>query len=195
MLRMIHLHGGLKTFSNKPLKVDANTMVEVTRGLIHQLGSKFKFALREGQYHIFRGKRKNKVDIGEDEVEFELGKTEEIHIYPVVNAKSAAARIVAGVALIAIGFFIPATSTLMTKLGSGLIAAGIGMALGGVASMLAPKPSVSSVSQAGSQASFMFNGTVNVTEQGTAIPIVFGEVTRAGGVVLSAGLTTENLSI
>lgn len=196
MIRTIHLHGALKKFSTKPLKVDADTPRMVVQGLICQLGPMFKKAIREGSFHLIKGKKKGRLSaeddvnaIDKDTVGMQLGKSEDLHFYPAVKAQSAVVRIVIGVVLLVVGYIFPVLAPYTTPMAAALI-------LGGVAELLAPKPKLNApVEQAAQNPSFIFNGTVNVTEQGGPPPVVYGRVTRASSLVLSAGLTVENLPL
>lgn len=191
MLRTIHFTGKLAQFSKKPVQIEAETTLMLMQGLFNMFGPRFKQMVRDGEWHLTRGKKLKDVKsyddtIGQDEIKFGLGSTTEIWMCPAVKAKSAVARIVVGVVLIVVGvvFQMP----MLTQLG-------IGLALGGVAELLAPKPSVGVQEQAGNNASFLFNGTVNVTEQGGPVPVIYGRVQRASSLVLSAGISTENMTV
>lgn len=186
-LRTIHLHGQLGEDYGKTHQVDADTTLMIMQGLIGQLGQQFKEDVRVGQFHILKGKRKNmKKDMGEEELNFKLGRVKDLHILPVVEGAGAVVRIVVGVVLVIAGAFFQ--MPILTSMGASLI-------LGGVVELLTPKPKVTGpTEQAGQNPSFIFNGTVNVTEQGGPVPIVYGRVQRAGSVVLSAGLTVENVA-
>lgn len=191
MLRTVHLNGVLKQFSKKPVQVSGDTTQMVMQGLFCMFGPRFKQIIREGQWHLTRGKKLKELadadeSIGEEELAFNLGKTTEIHLYPAVKAKGAIARIVVGAVLVVIGYFVPPLAPILYKAGAALI-------LGGISEMLAPKPRTNQQQQSGQNASFLFNGTVNVTEQGGAVPIVYGRVRRASSLVLSAGISTENM--
>lgn len=187
--RKVYLHGALaKKWGKQPFLVDADTTQLVMQGLFVQLGAKFKQTIKEGKWHVLKGKPKAKNDLGPEEVQFKLGeKVMELHIMPAIEGAGAVFRVVLGVILVVGGFVFGQ---------SWAIQLGASMILGGVAQLLAPKPQMSKPSdQAGQQASFMFNGTVNVTEQGGPVPIIYGRVPRASCVVLSAGLTVENLPL
>lgn len=197
MLVTVHLNGKLAQFSKKPVQVTGSTTQMVMQGLICMFGPKFKQMIREGEWHLTRGKKLKDVTnpdetIAVEELAFNLGNTTEIHLYPAIKAKSAVARVVVGVVLIVVGVFVPGLGTLGAKIA---ISAGTSLALGGVAEMLAPKPRTGQQNQSGQNASFLFNGTVNVTEQGGAVPIVYGRVQRASSLVLSAGISTENMQV
>lgn len=185
MLRTVTLHGSLKKFSKTPIQVDANTTQMVMNGLVCQLGQAFKQAIKAGTFHVFKEKKAKGNDMSQEDVPMTLGDTEHLHIYPVVRASGGFFKAIVGIALIAAGVFfgIP----ILTSLGVSLV-------LGGIAEMLAPKPKTNKPQeQAGQNPSFIFNGTVNVTEQGGPPPVLYGRVQRASCLVLSAGLTVERL--
>jgi len=191
MLRTIHLVGKLSRFSKKPVQIDADTTQMVMQGLIAMFGPSFKQMVREGEWHVTRNKKPKECktlddSIGEEELAFGLGNTIEIWFAPAVKALSAVVRIVVGVVLIVAGIFFK--MPFLVKMGAMLV-------LGGVSELLAPKPSVGQQSQSGQNPSFLFNGTVNVTEQGGPVPIVYGRVRRASSLVLSAGISTENMTV
>lgn len=188
---LVYLHGSLgRRWGFAPYEVNAKTPRQITMALCSMLGPKFRQAIRDGQFSLTKAKAKklNVTDIGEEEVGFDV-KSNEFHYWPVVQGASAVVRIVIGVVLLVIGYFFPFLAPYTTPMGMSLI-------LGGVAELLAPKPQLSKPSdQAGQNPSFIFNGTVNVTEQGGPPPVILGRVRRASSVVLSAGLSTENLTV
>ena len=192
MERAIYLHGNLaKRFGKDPVMINAPTTLLVMQGLICRFGYKFKQAIRDGSFYIFKNKRKDKDDLGEEEVGFTLGdKVTEMHLVPVIQGQSAIARIVLGVCLLVIGYFFPPLAPYLYPMGASMI-------LGGVAELLTatPKLTTGTTQQAGTNPSFLFNGTVNVTEQGGPVPVILGRVRRASSVVLSAGLTVENMAL
>ena len=68
--------------------------------------------------------------------------------------------------------------------------AGVSLIIGGVASLISPQPSISSL-QRGKEAarleSFSFSGIVNTSKQGLPVPLVYGRA-FVGSAVLSSGL-------
>lgn len=187
----VYLHGSLgRKWGFKPFEVNAQTPRQATMALCSMLGQKFRQAIRDGQFELTnkRVKKLNVTDIGAEELDFK-NRTDEFHYWPVVQGASAVVRIVIGVVLLVIGYFFPVLAPYTTPMAASLI-------LGGVAELLAPKPQLSKpTDQAGQNPSFIFNGTVNVTEQGGPPPVILGRVRRASSVVLSAGLATENLPV
>jgi predicted phage tail protein len=59
----------------------------------------------------------------------------------------------------------------------------------GVSMLLAPKPPKLGRTDQAKDDSYLFSGPENVTEQGVAVPVIYGQV-YAGSVVISAGLDT-----
>ena len=188
----VYLHGSLgRKYGFKAIEVTARTPRQITMMLTGMLGVKFRQAVRDGRFELTTSKRKkiNVTDIGPEEVGFNIS-TQELHIWPVIEGASGTVRILLGVVLYFVAAFVGG------PFGALLAKAALGIALGGVAELLAPKPKVSKpATQAGQNPSFIFNGTINVTEQGGPPPVVLGRVRRASSVVLSAGLTTENLPL
>ena len=70
-------------------------------------------------------------------------------------------------------------------------------ALGGLAQFLAPTPTVDSPAAfepADQKPSFLFNGPVNTSAQGSVIPVVYGTM-LCGSVVVASGIETEDLPV
>lgn len=189
MLRTIHLGGSLAKYSRKSIVIDAPDIKMLMQGLYSMFGPRFKQKIRDGEWHITKKPLKNCAilndSISAEEVPMTLSDAiTEFWINPAIRARSAIIRIVVGVVLVVAGLYFK-IPTLVT-LGATLI-------IGGVTELLAPKPKTGQQSQSGQNPSFFFNGTVNVTEQGGPVPIVYGRVNRASSLVLSAGITTENI--
>lgn len=70
-----------------------------------------------------------------------------------------------------------------------------GIALQGVSMLLSSSPNLSAPStqaqEAATKQSFLFNGAINVTEQGGPVPLIYGKM-RTGSTIISAGITTED---
>jgi len=141
-----------------------------------------------------------------------LGRNNEIHIVPVIaGSASSWGKILTGVAIIGLAIAAPyalglAGGGLSAALGTSAIGvAGIGtfgqiaglgaaIALGGVAQMLSPAPTLAGgTASVDTKASFLFGSADNVTQQGVPVPLVFGEFVT-GSVVISVGLSTEELN-
>jgi predicted phage tail protein len=77
-----------------------------------------------------------------------------------------------------------AASSAAVQIISGLIVAAV---LIGVSLLLAPKPKKKEAEDSKKDENYMFSGPENVTEQGVAVPVIYGRV-HVGSVVISAGL-------
>ena len=184
-----HLRGQLgKQYSSAPITLDVPDILMGMQMLAGRFGNTFKQRVRDGEWHVTKKPLKECTQfddgLGEDEIKF--GQSDGTHIYvtPKVKARGGIVRAVIGVILIVVGTYF--NMPFLTKVGIALV-------IGGVAEMLAPKPQTGQKEQSGTNPSFMFNGTVNVTEQGGPVPVIYGRVPRASSLVLSAGMTTENL--
>jgi len=77
-------------------------------------------------------------------------------------------------------------STTVAGIISGVLLAAV---MVGVSMLLAPKPPKMGRADKPKDDSYLFSGPENVTEQGVAVPVIYGQV-YAGSVVISAGLDT-----
>lgn len=110
-----------------------------------------------------------------------------VHIVPrLAGAKSGIWQVVAGAALIGASF-IPGLNAVAASV---LFSAGISMALGGVAQMLAPVPETPSerVTDNGKQNTY-FSSLDNMTAQGNPLPVLYGEM-QIGSRVISQMMST-----
>ena len=118
----------------------------------------------------------------------------------VVGAGRGAGRILLGVGLVALGFlggggFFGAAFAKNLGLFAALKTVGTTLALGGVAQLISPQPTMSPLERGKEAArleSFSFSGIVNTSQQGLPVPITYGRA-FAGSAVLSAGLDTVQL--
>lgn len=124
-----------------------------------------------------------------------------ITITPVISgAGRGFGQILLGAALIVAATFNPLAffggSALLTGvIGKAAVSIGVSLVLGGVSQMLAPPPkSDGPKEKAENQPSYVFNGAVNTTAQGQAVPVGYGRL-LVGGAVISAGISTEEIPI
>ncbi len=198
-MRTIHLHGSLKRYG-ATFELEVETAGEAVRALCTNFPDMLK-TIREGEWYVIRGKNAKKgLSLGEEEIAaFRLG-SGDLHIMPAIKgAKQSGGvlKVVLGVALIAFSFGSAAflgTAISGTLLGGATWGNAIGM-LGlsmlstGISSMLAPEKKSSK-----SENSFIFSGPQNGNRQGTAVPIVYGEVIT-GGVMISGGLDVGQIPV
>lgn len=209
MLRRIKLYGALAKFIGKRvLYADVASAAETVRFLLANFPA-IRQHMADQYYKVYIGDW----NIGTDELHSPAGQ-QEIKIVPVVGGAGGSVgrtigQIVLGVALIAASIFIPgATAVFGTTFGK--ISLGIGLlggalVLGGVAQLLTPTPQLGATATAGAfgggfasgsdsakdpRKSYSFSGIQNVSRQGLAIPLVYGE-TVVGSIVASAGIDVD----
>jgi predicted phage tail protein len=120
----------------------------------------------------------------------------------IVGASRGVARFLAGAALIVASIFIPAAAAigvfgLAAPIAVKTVVATIGfsLALGGIAEMISPMPSLgfNSGKEAARLESFSFSGIVNTSKQGMAVPICYGRA-FVGSAVISSGLDVDQVA-
>jgi predicted phage tail protein len=212
----IVLHGDLQKFGG-PFNFDVASPADAIRALCAQLKG-FRRRLAEGQFRVVRKSMAGERDLYLEAITSRLRPSHELHIVPVVagSGGGGSGKAMIGIAIIAAAFtfgagaFIAAgdfalagtamSATAFSVAGfsvsfASIAGFGAAMLLGGVASMLSPTPRTqtpgSSVGQ-DTNSSFTFNGPVNVTQQGSAVPLAYGRFT-CGSVVISSALTAEQI--
>jgi len=209
----VYLYGAIADRFGEVHSFEVTSPAEAIRALGTNFPD-FYGTIREGRFRVVRGDLDEGIDLGEEDLTFNLGSAD-LHIMPVVAGagnNAGAAKIVIGIALIAVAIYAAPVAaagagtfganmgaTAFTVLGStvtyGNIAMlGATMVLGGIAQMMAPAPKRGSLESAERRPSHIFSGPVNLSEQGNPVPLVYGRV-RTGSVVVSAGLETEQIAI
>jgi predicted phage tail protein len=176
------------------LHLDTKTPAEAVRALCCMLDGFKEFlataADRGLEFAVFRGRGKHAENIGPEQLKEPAGA--EIRIVPVhAGAKnSGVLQTIVGAVLIVVG-----VATSWTGISAGLVSVGIGMVAGGIVQMLSPQPKLNkSGDAADNQASYVFNGPVNTTAQGGAVPVLYGGPMEIGSTVISAGIEAEDYS-
>lgn len=196
MLRKIKLYGPLAEFiGRRVLQADVATAAEAVRFLVANFPEVEKH-MADQHYRVSTGD----FDLTLDELHYPAGQ-EEIKIVPVVaGAGGATARILLGVALIALSFVsFGAAGTAFAGIGAAggaagstaLFSLGGALLLGGVAQLLSPVPKIPQGvdTQGDPRKSYSFSGIQQTSRQGVPVPIVYGK-TLTGSVVISAGIDT-----
>jgi predicted phage tail protein len=119
---------------------------------------------------------------GDDAVEFPVFR--ELHIAPQIEGQA-----FLGAALITA--LIPGVTATMATILGGLLVAGV---LIGLSLLLRPKKKEKEEKEEAKDDSYAFSGPDNVTEQGVAVPLIYGRV-YTGSVVISAGLSVSDVAI
>jgi hypothetical protein len=187
MLRKIRVYGRLAKFlGRRKFEAEVASAAEAVRFLLANF-PQLERHMADQHYRVTVGD----YDLQDDELHSPAGQ-QEIKIVPVLAGAGAVGRIIAGVALIALSFFLPPVAGIAL----GTIAFGVGasLVLGGVAQLLTPVPNTASVtdSEKDPRKSYSFSGIQQTSRAGVPVPIVYGE-TLVGSVVISAGIDTVNV--
>lgn len=198
-LREVRLYGHIGRRFGRIHRLAVDSAGEAVRALVATLDG-FEEAIV--QYRPGWHLRAGSLDVSDKErMHGPVGRSDVIRIIPAVaGAKSAWGQILLGVVLVAAAFVTAGTSLGATALwGTTTVASlagsiGVGLVLGGVAQLLAPKPAYQAGSDADAEQkqSYVFNGPVNTSQQGVGVPIVYGTMT-IGSVVVSTGLDVREL--
>ncbi len=196
-VKSVYLHGNLKKQFGESFKLAIATPIEAVKALCHLLPG-FKNEFAKYDYSIIKGNLNKGWLLDESTVKMEVA-NDEVHFIPSVagsGGKKGLGRLIAGIVLIGLAFtgvgavFAGALGMTTTQLA---ITGGL-LALGGLAQMNAKTPSfsMSGLEPAERRQSFVFNGAVNTTEQGNAIPLVYGRI-RCGSQTVAQGMDTNNI--
>lgn len=197
-MKLIILHGVLAKKFGKQFKLDVQSVFEASHALACQLptfrrfmldseSQGLKFAVFTGDKSTAQAKNLKKLgkNIGERELT-DITDKDVIHIVPqVVGAGGDVMswlQVIGGAIMVGVGVF---TGNV------GLIGAGAGMLLGGVAGLLMPTPKLGQNDPDGNKANYGFGGAVTTVAQGNPVPILYGE-RDVGGFICSAGIYTED---
>jgi len=190
MLRTIRIYGRLAKFlKRRKFEAEVSSAAEAVRFLLSNF-PQLEQHMVDQHYRVSVGS----YDLAVDELHDPAG-LQEIKIVPVVAGAGAVGRIIAGVALLAIGFLVPGIGALGVQL---LVGVGASLVLGGVAQLLTPVPRTvppgsTSDTVKDPRKSYSFSGIQNTSRQGLPVPIVYGE-TLVGSVVISAGIDTVQVA-
>ena len=183
-MKTIKLYGSLGATFGKEFNLDVKSTAEAIRAL-STLIPNFRKYLNDNSEPGYIIKVDNYNYNEDSELQNPLPKTAEIKIIPVIAGSDAAAITFLGITLIAASF-IPGLNAAAPY----LFNVGVAMTFSGVAEMLAPSPKlgVQDLNTPPEETpSYMFDGPVNVTGSGNAIPVGYGEL-LIGSLVVSAEL-------
>lgn len=200
-MKKIILYGHLGKTFGRVHRLDVQTPAEAVRALCANF-KQFRqhiIAHNEPGYKVLTGKAERGAE------ELHLGcSANEIKIVPVVaGAGGNFGKVLLGAALIGFSLFAPQFTPLANTIvyGSTTVASiagsvGFSLVLGGVAGMLFKPPKVSNTAteRPNNRPSFAFNGAINTTGQGNAVPLCYGEF-LCGSQVISTGLAVDDLPV
>ena len=212
-MRTIKVYGDLAKFLGQNVfEAEVNTVGEVVRFLCCNF-RKLEAYMADKFYKVLIGKQ-TFYDLELVNLPLEDGT---IRIIPVVGGNFGSGgifEIIAGIALVAVSFFLP---PILAFAAPAIFGIGASLALGGVAQLLTPVPpmpsanfsrgevpkfspldtpqfskspvidSSGSSSSSGGDESFAFSNIVNTSRQGLPIPVVYGKM-PVGSIVVSSGI-------
>ena len=190
-MKTIILHGILAKKFGKRFKLDVQSAKEASHALACQIKGFKQFMLDSEKlgyrFAIFNGRIMNKrTNISTEQLD-DITSSDTIHIIPKVIGSGGKAmgqlQVVVGAVMVVAGVVVPGLQP--------LIGAGIGMVIGGVASLLMPTPKLDSQDDDGNRANNGFGGAVTTIAQGNPVPILYGE-REIGGFIASAGIYAED---
>lgn len=187
-LKTIHLHGILAEKFGEFFELSVQSAKEATHALSCQMPEFKLFMLQAEQNGMRFAVFADDKNIGEDEIEDATG-ANVIHIVPKIMGSGGKAfgwlQVIAGAALVAFSGGLAAPN------GLAMIGAGVGLMIGGAASLLMPTPDLGTQDPDGNRANYGFGGAVTTVAQGNPVPLLYGE-RDVGGFICSAGIYTED---
>ena len=189
-MKTIHLHGILADKFGEFFKLDVMSAAEATHAIACQLPEFKMFMLKAEQdgmrFAVFLDKQTEQGNVGEKEIG-NATSASVIHIVPKIMGAGGDAlgwlQVVAGAILVGVGVFVPGMQW--------AIGAGVGLMVGGAASLLMPTPKLGEQDEDGNRANYGFGGAVTTVAQGNVVGLPYGERT-VGGAIGSAGIYTED---
>lgn len=202
MIRSIFLYGHLADIYGRKHSFDARSALELFSALNANHPS-FKSHLKQiDEYYVFARDEENDNSrlLTRENLKSHLIKNEDVHIVPKLLGSEGFSFAAIAASLMTTLYTGPVmgmsllASSIAAQIGGFILSTTLGMALSfGASQLLAPTPEVSNYdSREQTKSSFLFNGTVNRTEQGGAVPLTFGEF-RIGSTRGSGSIMTEKI--
>ena len=192
MLKTIKLYGVLAKRFGKEFRLDVENTREAMRALCVQVPGFEHFMLHAHEQGLEFAVFQDKQNISETELDMSTS-AKVIKVVPKVKGAGGAVQTILGAVLVVVGVLVT-VGTLGggAALGAGLIGAGVGMMVGGIAMMLTPKIENQDENQDGNKANKGFGGAVTTVAQGNPVPVLYGQ-REVGGFIASAGQYPEDL--
>lgn len=186
MLKTIKLYGVLGKKFGKEFHLAVESTREAVKALSVQVPGFEQFMLTAHEQGLAFAVFQDDENIGEDQIDFETG-AKVIKIVPkVIGAGgNGVLQTILGAVMVVVGvvmLYIPGAQPFAAS----VIGAGIGMMIGGIAQMLAPKVDTEDQNQDGNRANKGFGGAVTTIAQGNPVPILYGQ-REVGGFIVNAG--------
>jgi len=181
-MRTIKIYGALAKFlKRRSFTAEVANAAEAVRFLVANFPGVEKF-IAERHFRVSLGQR----DLDIDEIHDPAG-SQIIKITPVIQGAGKVFKIIAGIALIAIGVITGFTP---------LIGVGATLALGGVAELLSPASRIPTGKDTNNdpRKSYSFSGIQNTGRLGTPLNIVYGKM-LTGSLVLSQSIDVAQVAV
>ena len=178
MLKTIKLYGVLGKKFGKEFKLAVESTREAVKALSVQMPGFEQFMLTAHEQGLAFAVFQDDENISEDQIDFETG-AKVIKIVPkVIGAGgNGILQTILGAVMIVVGVI---TQQYWA------VGMGVGMMIGGIAQMLAPKVDTEDQNQDGNRANKGFGGAVTTIAQGNPVPILYGQ-REVGGFIVNAG--------
>lgn len=185
MLRQITLHGPLETLAGiRSFEFDVDTPVMLVSALRSQIPGFRQFCDDHKVAFVTTDGTGEPTALTQEDLALTLGSATDIHIIPEVEGAGFGGELI--LAAWAAGNYVAVATYIAVNIA-------IAVVTGMVISALAPSPDMGGgAAKADEKPSFIYNGAVNVIEQGYAIPLVYG-THMTGSIVVSAGITVEDI--
>ena len=178
MLKTIKLYGVLGKKFGKEFHLAVESTREAVKALSVQVPGFEQFMLTAHEQGLAFAVFQDDENISEDQIDFETG-AKVIKIVPkVIGAGgNGILQTILGAVMIVVGVI---TQQYWA------VGMGVGMMIGGIAQMLAPKVDTEVQNQDGNRANKGFGGAVTTIAQGNPVPILYGQ-REVGGFIVNAG--------
>lgn len=178
MLKTIKLYGVLGKKFGKEFHLAVESTREAVKALSVQVPGFEQFMLTAHEQGLAFAVFQDDENISEDQIDFETG-AKVIKIVPkVIGAGgNGILQTILGAVMIVVGVI---TQQYWA------VGMGVGMMIGGIAQMLAPKVDTEDQNQDGNKANKGFGGAVTTIAQGNPVPILYGQ-REVGGFIVNAG--------
>lgn len=198
-LRPVFLYGKLAEGIGRELHLFFRTPADALR-LIEANFPGFMTRFKQGYFHVSVRRNGREIDLSAERLDMGTG-ADELHIMPRLigarKGKGGLMAILGGLIIGAAFFFSGGTlaTALPGLLGSltgatyGSIATmGLSLVMQGIGILLTPTPKAPTAAE--KEASFIFDGPVNVSQQGGVVPVVYGK-SLIGTTTISASISSE----
>lgn len=186
MLKTIKLYGVLGKKFGKEFHLAVESTREAVKALSVQVPGFEQFMLTAHEQGLTFAVFQDDENISENQIDFETG-AKVIKIVPkVIGAGgNGVLQTILGAVMVVVGvvmMYVPGLQAFAPS----VIGAGIGLMIGGIAQMLAPKVDTEDQNQDGNRANKGFGGAVTTIAQGNPVPILYGQ-REVGGFIVNAG--------